>query len=186
MSRTLLPRGALSACSAAVDHVLCFARRDRRHPPGRRASTSSSRAARTWRRSGRACAHLPARRGREHAQSGRKHAHRVGAKPPTVGANAPTRGARRAHEWAPRGPRVGRGGPTWAREWARSAPTSGPEPGPARRQSGPTTAPNWALVSTVTLVSTTTSPSYLYLCLSCKATRHDCSDHGSEEPKRSG
>ena len=61
---------------------------------------------------------------------------------------------------AQEGPRVSRGGPTWAKEWARSGPTSGPEAGPARRQSGPTTAPNWALVSTVTPVTTTTSPSY--------------------------
>ena len=106
---------------------------------------------------------------------------RVGANTPRVGANTPTSGGEAAHMWAqtrPRvgrdahnsgpswahewvweGPRVGLGGPTWAREWGRSGPTSGPEPGPARRQSGPTTAPNWALVSTVTPVSTTTSPS---------------------------
>ena len=91
--------------------------------------------------------------------SGGKAAHMWAQTRPRVGRDTPTSGTSWAHEWAWEGPQVGLGGRTWAREWARSGPTSGPEPGPARRQSGPTAAPNWALVSTVTPVSTTTSPS---------------------------
>ena len=190
-SRSRPPRGRGASSAAHAEHVLtskCCAGRGGVGAHQRTATQHHSTAARLreiFPRRPSVASSSQATRSIEtlHGSNQAHFERRVGANTPRVGANTPTSGGEAAHMWAqtrPRvgrdahnsgpswahewvweGPRVGLGGPTWAREWGRSGPTSGPEPGPARRQSGPTTAPNWALVSTVTLVSTTTSPSYL-------------------------